>query len=261
MIKEAPCLKKSLGQHFLVNAGIAWKIVDLLEIDSRDQILEIGPGGGSLTSLLAHSNPACLALIEKDQYWAEFHRQKGLELIGTDALAFGWQTLGRHGIWKLVGNLPYNIASPLIWDIVASCDCYERAIFMTQKEVAERICAAPGCRAYGALSVWVQAHAKVKFEFTVNPGSFRPPPRVDSAVVTFKPQLSRPEHPDALKRLLQICFQQRRKQLGGIFRRMGLGCLEQALNQLGIDGSQRPENLDLAQFLELSQKLAQCSDN
>lgn len=257
MRADLPRLKKSLGQHFLVNQGIAKKIVDLLEPAESDSILEIGPGGGSLTSILREKPHARLAVLEKDAYWADFHARAGVELLGNDALEFDWPSLCGQDKWKLIGNLPYNIASPLIWAIVAECDCYERAVFMTQKEVAERICAQPDTRAYGALSVWVQVHSNAKLVLRVNPGSFQPPPKVDSAVVVLAPKPEKPAYPDTLRRLLQICFQQRRKQLSGIFRRAKQPILEDALAELGINPCLRPENLRCAQFLALARIWAQ----
>lgn len=249
---EFPRLKKSLGQHFLTNATLAGKIVDLLAPEPGDQILEIGPGRGRLTELLIQRPHARLALIEKDDYWAAYHAGQGRELLAADALQFDWPSLRCQGEWKLIGNLPYNVASPLIWDIVSSCSGYSRAVFMTQKEVAARICAKPDSRAYGALSVWVQAHARPKLEFDVAPGSFRPPPKVDSAVISLTPAIDRPAHPDCLRELLQICFQQRRKQLAGIFRRAGKPGLESAMQLLQVDGQLRPENLDCRQFVALA---------
>ena len=257
MRTQAPQLKKSLGQHFLVNPGVARKIVSLLELSGQDQVLEIGPGGGSLTGLLRQEPHSRLMVIEKDSYWADFHAAAGITAIAGDALDFDWAALCGQGLWKLVGNLPYNVASPLIWNVVSECPCYERAVFMTQKEVAERICAAPGTRAYGALSVWVQTHAAARLEMRVNPGSFLPPPKVDSAVITLIPNQEKPPYPDSLRRLLRICFQQRRKQLSGIFHRAGLAVLEQGLERLGIDSRLRPENLDCGQFLALARIWAQ----
>lgn len=256
---ELPKLKKSLGQHFLTNPGIARKIVDLLDPEEEEEILEIGPGGGSLTELLRSAPHSRLQVIEKDTYWAAFHAAKGIEVIACDALEFDWS--GLRGQWKLIGNLPYNIASPLIWNIVSQCDCYERAVFMTQKEVAERICARPDTRNYGALSVWVQAYAEASLALRVSPGSFRPPPKVDSAVIKLTPKREMPPYPEYLRRLLKICFQQRRKQLVGIFRRARLPLLEQALANLDIDPQARPENLRCEQFLGIARFWAQARED
>lgn len=250
---NVPAPKKSLGQHFLINQGICRKIVDLLAPAPADNLLEIGPGPGALTSFLLKAAHRRMLLIEKDDWWArERLKDGGAEILAMDALEFPWRNLCAEGEWKLVGNLPYNIASPLIWDIVADCHCWLRAVFMVQKEVGERICARPGSRCYGALSVWVQCHARAFLEFTVKPNSFRPPPRVDSCVIRLEPLPDQPLFPARLKQLLALCFQQRRKQLGGIFRRAAQPVLEAGLEKLGLDPRLRPENLDCGQFLALA---------
>lgn len=244
-----PLPKKSLGQHFLVNDDICRRIVNLLELNPDDQILEIGPGPGALTRFLQNAPHKKLLLIEKDVWWAK-ERAKSAETLEMDALKFDWAEL--CGRWKLVGNLPYNIASPLIWEILSQCHSYTLAVFMVQKEVGERLCARPDSRLYGALSVWAQCHAHANLKFIVAPGAFRPPPKVDSAVVFFVPLATPPEYPDKLRSLLNICFQQRRKQVGGIFRRSHQETLLAGLNALGIDPHLRPENLSCNDYLNLA---------
>lgn len=248
-----PAPKKSLGQHFLVNQGVCAKIARLLRLSPEDQILEIGPGPGALTKFLLAAPHSRLLLIEKDDYWASARLAAGgSDILAMDALKFDWQSLCADGFWKLAGNLPYNIASPLIWDIVSLCRCWLLAAFMTQKEVAERICAKPGSRQYGALSVWIQSFAFAKLEFIVKPNSFRPPPKVDSAVILLAPLAELPEYPQKLKELLAICFQKRRKQLAGIFRAANQPELLAGLEALGIAGNLRPENLSRSDYLALA---------
>lgn len=246
-----PAPKKSLGQHFLNSEGICRKIVSLLEPGANDQILEIGPGAGALTGILRDSPHKRLLLIEKDDFWATKQAATGAEVLTLDALKFDWASL--EGKWKLVGNLPYNIASPLIWDIFGKCRAWERAVFMTQKEVGERLCAAPNSRKYGALSVWAQCRASAKLEFVVRPGAFRPPPKVDSAVISFWPLEKGPNYPETLAKLLKICFQRRRKQIGGIFRAARLPLLENGLKKFGLDPALRPENLSCQDFMNLAE--------
>lgn len=246
-----PAPKKSLGQHFLHNRAICQRIVNLLEPQEEDQILEIGPGPGALTSLLLQAPRKELVAIEKDDYWATERRKDGVTVLTMDALAFDWAGLCADGNWKLIGNLPYNIASPLIWDILGQCRCWQRAVFMVQKEVGSRIVAAPNSRAYGALSVWCQCHAKVKMCFNIGPGAFNPPPKVDSAVLMFEPLATMPQYPEQLYKILKICFQQRRKQLGGIFRKSPVS--QEALKELGLDAKARPENLTCADYLNLAE--------
>lgn len=243
-----PPLKKSLGQHFLINQDICRRIAALLQLTPEDNILEIGPGAGALTRFLVPHKR--LLLIEKDDFWAKEHAGAH-ETLNLDALRYDWRNL--DGRWKLAGNLPYNIASPLIWNIVSECAAYALAAFMVQREVGERICARPGSAAYGALSVWVQSHAAPRLEFLVKPGSFQPPPKVDSAVITLRPLDEKPRQPAYLKKILDLCFQARRKQLGNIFR--GRENLLRTLALRGLKETLRPENLTCADFMALSEAL------
>ncbi len=254
---SAPAAKKSLGQHFLTNPGICRRIVDLIAPSGSDNILEIGPGPGALTGVLEKAPHARLLLLEKDDYWAGVRAKEGgpsTEVRCMDALTFPWGDL--EGQWKLIGNLPYNVASPLIWDIAWKCRALTRAAFMVQKEVGDRLAAAPGTRHYGALSVWVQAWLCVRMEFTLGPGAFSPPPKVDSAVLSFTPipPERHPKNPERLASLIKLCFQQRRKQMGGLFRRAGRGDLLDGLAALGISPEKRPEELSVSDFLALSEQ-------
>lgn len=249
----APRAKKSLGQHFLKSPDVCTRIAALLDAAPEDRILEIGPGPGALTRALEALPHARLLLLEKDRYWAA-ERQRaatpGTQAVLTDALRFAWRRITPGFAWKVAGNLPYNVASPLIWDIVSQAAGLTRAVFMVQKEVGLRLAARPGNGQYGALSVWVQSYAAPRLEFTLGPGAFSPPPKVDSTVLSFTPLPleARPARPALLARLLRVCFQQRRKQLGGIVRRSGQAGLPEALADAGIDPGLRPEALSVAQF-------------
>ena len=256
-----PHAKKSLGQHFLKTEAVARRIVDLLDIRPDDQVLEIGPGPGALTGLIAAKNPARLVLLEKDDHWATEHARTldgrpGCGVRNMDALEFVWEEL--EGAWKVIGNLPYNVASPLMWECVSRAPRLERAVFMVQKEVAERLAARPGNRTYGALSVWVQSFATVEWGFVVGPGHFSPPPKVDSAVISLTglPADKHPGCPEGLSRFIKLCFQQRRKQLQGILRHHGLGDALGLLDELSIAPTARPEVLDCAKFHALAAKCA-----
>ena len=262
----APRAKKSLGQHFLRREEICTRIASLLLPRPEDRVLEIGPGPGALTRALEAGPHACLLLLEKDRHWAaERQRLAGprTQAVLTDALRFDWRRVGPTRPWKIIGNLPYNVASPLIWDIVSRARGLSRAVFMVQKEVGQRLAAAPGNGHYGALSVWVQSYTRPRLEFVVGPGAFSPPPKVDSAVLSFEPlpPEALPARPDALSRLLRICFQQRRKQLGGIFRRAGLPELETALERTGLAPNLRPEALGKDDFQRLAAFLPPNLDN
>ncbi len=257
-MSTTPKAKKSLGQHFLRNPDTARRIVELLDIGSEDRVLEIGPGPGALSGFLRTAGPALLVLLEKDAYWAHERQKAGDgQAVIMDATRFAWERIVPERPWKLVGNLPYNIASYLIWDIVSRAEGLERAVFMVQKEVAQRIAAPPGGKSYGALSVWVQSFACPRLEFSLGPGAFSPPPKVDSSVVSFLPlpMRMRPKRPAALADLLAICFQNRRKQLQSLFKKCGMPQASEHLSVLGIDPQARPETLSPKLFQELSLRL------
>jgi 16S rRNA (adenine1518-N6/adenine1519-N6)-dimethyltransferase len=220
-----------------------------LDIGPEDNVLEIGPGAGALTEIAREKNPARLVLLEKDAYWARERMDKGrgrVSVILADALAFPWERFSDP--WKFLGNLPYNVASPLIWELVSRSLGLSRAVFMVQKEVGLRLTAAPGKAAYGALSVWVQSFTAPRLEFFVPPQVFFPRPKVDSAVISFSPPGGGPLpcSPSALARALRLCFQKRRKQLGVTFRAAGAD--PRLLEDLGIDPRLRPEALDVKTF-------------
>ncbi len=253
---DQPRAKKSLGQNFLTDRNIARKIVQVLAIRPEDSVLEIGPGPGALTSLIAEQQPARLVLVEKDNHWAA-ERQKDEscpvrpQVIIADALTLEWERFVSP--WKFIGNLPYNIASPLMWDLFSRAPGLTRAVFMIQKEVGLRLTAKPGTSAYGALSAWVQTFMLPRLEFIVPPQVFIPRPKVDSAVLSFTPLAAAarpaPEQRVKLAACLHRCFQQRRKQLGTILK--GVITVE-SLRKTGIEPSLRPEALSPQEFLRLA---------
>lgn len=251
--------KKSLGQHFLRDESAIRRIVDMMGIEADDHVLEIGPGPGALTRYLRESVCSRLTLLEKDDRFAALHSscpRPGLQVIHGDALTYPWEKLAAP--CRIVGNLPYNIASPLMWDIVSRTRGYVRAVFMIQKEVADRILAEPGSKTYGALSVWIQSYAVPRKGFIVRPGAFSPPPKVDSAVITLAP-LPRTDFPRdaaALATLLKICFQQRRKQLQRTLRsHFSEENILASLEESGIAPARRPETLTPEEFQKLALRL------
>jgi len=249
--------KRSLGQNFLQDQGTARKIVAALEVTHGAFVLEIGPGRGALTRWLARTQGKVFAL-EKDAHLARSVKSLWPEvaMIVADAMDFFWERL--IGPWNLIGNLPYNVASPVIWDVVARTPQLAQAVFMVQKEVGDRLAAAPGSQAYGALSVWVQSHVLVKRLFVVGPQVFRPRPKVDSAVVRFTPLPRKEPRPDgpALRRLLNTCFQQRRKQLKTILRPLWSDSLADFLYDQNLRPESRPEELSPQQFQTLADMLS-----
>lgn len=246
--------KKRLGQHFLVDGNITRRIVQALEPGPEDRVLEIGPGQGALTTHLVEAGLGWLCALERDPElpWMLKARWPSLEIVHADALRFVWEKLPVG--CKIVGNLPYNIASPLLWEIVSRCGTMDRAVVMVQKEVGQRLTATPGGKEYGSLSVWVQSFAQPKALFTVGPQVFRPRPKVDSMVLALRPLPTeeRPREPEALNRLLRLCFQNRRKQLGSTLRSWRERGLGDFLESLAIAPSERPERLTPKQFQALA---------
>ena len=262
-----PKAKKSLGQHFLRHESICNRIASLLLPQDTDNVIEIGPGPGALTRANEAQPHARLVLLEKDSHWAAERQRLGAartQAVLTDALRFDWSRITPDNPWKIIGNLPYNVASPMMWDLFSRATGLVRAAFMVQKEVGQRLAAGPGNGHYGALSVWVQSFARPRMEFIVCPCAFSPPPKVDSAVLSFEPLPpdQRPERPDLLALVIKVCFQQRRKQLGSIARRCPLApWLSAAIEQAGITPTLRPEQLTVADFQHISRFGASLLDN
>ncbi len=259
---NTPRAKKSLGQHFLRHPHMAQKIVELLQVEAGDCVLEIGPGPGALTQFLEVSPARLLCLVEKDRYWAAARQAHGgvrTQAVLMDAMHMPWSRITPHCPWKIVSNLPYNVASPLMWDIFSQATGLVRAVFMMQKEVGQRLVAQPHTKAYGALTVWVQSFVRPQWGFVVGPGAFSPPPKVDSAVLSFVPVPleKRPRHPAQLSRLLKMCFQNRRKQLKSIFRQHQALAYMDGLAELGIDAQHRPEDMTYEEFVRLVDVVAE----
>jgi len=249
--------KKSLGQNFLKDDNICRKIVDALGIESGDHVIEIGPGQGALTRFIADMAPARFSAVEKDDALADRLELEfpSIEVIRRDALEFPWEDLA--GPCRIVGNLPYNVGSKLIWDIVSRARAMRRAVFMVQHEVALRLTAEPDGKAYGGLTVWVRNFCSTRYLFKVPPTVFHPRPKVDSAVVRFDPLPPEqwPDRPEQLSRLIKLLFQQRRKQLGTILKKEWTPGMAEWFEQQGIDTRLRPENLSPEQFRSLSRHL------
>lgn len=252
--------KKRLGQHFLRDARILARIADALEAGAGDTVVEIGPGPGGLTAELA-ARAGRVVAIEKDRDLARVlvGRFPNVEVTEGDALALDWRALA-GGPFLAAGNIPYNITSPLI-DKALVPPRPARVVFLVQREVADRLAGAPGSADYGALTVGVQAVARVERLFRVPAGAFFPPPRVDSAVVRFTP-LTRPLVGDAqvpaFRRTVVGLFGFRRKQLVRAVRELtgwDAARAGQALVAAAVDPVLRPEALAPAGFVALHQAL------
>lgn len=251
--------KRSLGQNFLVDPNISGRIVATLAIEPGDTVLEIGPGRGALAGAILAAAPGAYLALEKDRELAVRLAQThpGVAVAMTDALRMDWGRLDGIAALRLVGNLPYNIASPLLWDICSMAGRFRRGVFMVQHEVAKRLTAGPGNREYGALTAWIASYARVEYCFKVPPTVFRPRPKVDSAVVAVTPLPAgeRCADPRALSRLLKLLFSKRRKQLGGILRAYRDDVLLAHFAEAGIDERDRPEQLSPKQLEALSRQL------
>jgi 16S rRNA (adenine1518-N6/adenine1519-N6)-dimethyltransferase len=255
-----PRAKRRLGQHFLTDPRILERIADALGADPDDTVLEIGPGPGDLTEALVR-RAGRLVAIEKDADLVPALRARvpTADVVEADALEADWHSLAGPD-FLVAGNIPYNITSPLI-DKALTPPRPRKIVFLVQKEVAERVGATPGTRAYGALSVGVQAVVRAERLFTVPAGAFHPRPKVDSAVLRLTP-LSAPSVSDdeveRFRRLVVGLFGFRRKQLGRGLRELtgwDVERVEAALATAGIATSARPETVTAASFAALLRAL------
>ncbi|HYU30711.1 MAG TPA: 16S rRNA (adenine(1518)-N(6)/adenine(1519)-N(6))-dimethyltransferase RsmA [Thermoanaerobaculia bacterium] len=247
-----PILKKALGQHHLVDGAICRPLIAFLEPAGR-RVLEIGPGGGILTAELLAAG-ARVTGWELDPGWAAELRRRlsgpDLRLVVGDALEIGWPRLPSPTL--VAGNLPYNVATAIIERLLPHHATVPRAAFLVQKEVADRLVARPREEAYGSLSVLVAAWARTRILGRVRPGSFRPPPKVDSAFVGFElhpPPLPLEEMP-AFTAFVRLAFGQRRKTLrNALAAGWGRERAEAVLAAAGVPAKTRAEELGLEEFL------------
>ncbi len=247
--------RKRFGQHFLEDAEVVERLLRAIDPRPADRLVEIGPGHGALTYPLLE-RVGRLAAIELDRDLLPLLRAGAsvrgeLELFNADVLEFDFDALGTMPL-RIVGNLPYNISTPLLFRLLESLPRIEDMHFMLQKEVAERLVAAPGSGSYGRLSVMLQQRCDCHYLFEVAPRSFRPPPKVDSAVVRLQP-LPQPRFDpgdaEQFARVVQAAFGQRRKTIGNSLKPL-LG--RERIAACGIDPGLRAENLSVADFARLS---------
>jgi len=257
--RDLPPIRKSLGQHFLNDRRILQRIVDALELTGTETVIEVGPGRGSLSELLVPL-AGRLVLVEYDRALAERLRVRyattpSVSVIEADILTVNLAEAA-GGPFRLVGNVPYYITTPILFHALER-PRPERAVYLVQREVADRIAAPPGSHEYGALSVNVQAVATAKMLFRVAPGSFQPPPRVDSAVIRIEPRDDPAVNADeesAFRRFVLDAFGMRRKQMRRVLRTIWQLSAEEAdalLASAGIEPSVRPETLSPEQFAQL----------
>ena len=259
--------KKSLGQNFLVDPNIQRKIVEALAPAEQDTVVEIGPGLGALTHHLVELVGRLIAIELDDRLAERLHDQLGgrpnFTLIHQDALQVDFSALRLPADYKAIGNIPYNITTPLIFKLLERDTRPAVIVLMVQKEVANRVAAPAGDKEYGALSVGVQSVARAERLFTVGRGSFKPAPNVDSAILRITPfdppALTVPEEGD-LRTLTRTTFSQRRKQLQKILRSTpAYECTIEQLNEIeaaaDVKLTDRPENLSPEAFIRLARAL------
>jgi 16S rRNA (adenine1518-N6/adenine1519-N6)-dimethyltransferase len=259
--------KKSLGQNFLIDKNIARKIVKLIDISPEDFVVEIGPGYGILTHFFCNT-PATFICSEIDSrlvenLQTEFKSFDNISIIHQDFLSFDLGSINRKSkTLKWVGNLPYNITSSVLFLMIHNYPLVKKAVFMVQKEVAERIVASIGSKNYGILAVLLQTFYQVKYGFSVSPQVFRPKPRVDSAVITFdiRSDFYLNCERTFYERLVKTAFNQRRKQLKNALQKV---IDRDKMDQIPFDFNRRAEEVSiedwkkLCQFLEKKKHLIQ----
>jgi 16S rRNA (adenine1518-N6/adenine1519-N6)-dimethyltransferase len=259
--------KRELGQNFLIDRRAPGRIVRALRIDDGAPVLEIGPGHGALTSLLIGAAGRVLA-IEVDPELAERLRRRfdesRLHLVVGDVLqvdlgdALRSARLAESGL-LIAGNLPYNISKPIVQRLVRERNRVDRAVLMFQREVAERLAAQPGGRAYGPMSVLAQLCFDIEILFHLPPGAFRPRPNVDSTVTRWSRRREfalDDETERRVRNVLAVCFSRRRRTLRNNLRAAFEDgpATDALLASAGLEGGRRPETLSPAEFLRLADR-------
>lgn len=251
--------RKRFGQNFLHDPGVIERIVRSIHPQANDNLVEIGPGLGALTEELLAVNPR-LQVVELDRdlipiLRTKFFNYPEFRIREADALKFDFSELAGNGPLRIVGNLPYNISTPLIFHLLEQAGVVKDMHFMLQKEVVQRLAAGPGDNNYGRLGIMAQYFCRVQPLFEVGPGAFKPAPKVDSAIVRLVPHETLP-HPardlSMLQHVVRTAFNARRKTL-----RKSLGSLVSAeeLQSLGINDGLRPENLGLPEYVAIADYL------
>jgi 16S rRNA (adenine1518-N6/adenine1519-N6)-dimethyltransferase len=251
--------RKRFGQHFLHDPGILRRIVAAIAPQPGQHIVEIGPGEGAMTLPLLRE-AGKLTAIELDRDLIEPLRDKArpigeLAIVNADVLTVDFAALAQGGMIRLVGNLPYNISTPILFHCLDHAAAIADMHFMLQKEVVDRMAAAPGSKTYGRLSVMLQLRCTVEPLLKVPPGAFRPPPKVDSAVVRLTPlPASVLPHVDfaTIGNIVRAAFGQRRKTLSNALSSL---LDARAIAAAGIDPRARAEQLPPADFVALAQQV------
>lgn len=258
--------RKRFGQNFLIDHGIIRDIVRSVHPQKEDLIVEIGPGKGAITQLLADSCDN-LSVIELDRDlvpWlkVKFEKHPNFQLFQADALQFDFaQLIKNNRPLRIVGNLPYNISTPLIFHLLSYSNKVQDMHFMLQKEVVKRMAAQPGESAYGRLGIMVQYYCAVEDLFDVPPSSFDPAPKVDSAIVRLTPYANLPyvaNNIKTLETLVNVAFQQRRKTLRNSLKQL---LSAEQMESLPVNLQLRPEEISLPEYVAMSNLLGELSLN
>ena len=252
--------RKRFGQNFLVDERLIHRIVRRIAPRADDNLIEIGPGKGAITGLLLE-HCETLNVIELDRdlipiLLAQFAKYTEFNIHQTDALKFDFATLWRdQAPLRIVGNLPYNISTPLIFHLLSYQEKVQDMHFMLQKEVVQRLAAVPGDKNYGRLSIMAQYYCSVENLFEVPPESFQPAPKVDSAIVRLTPHTVLPHpvhHLSKLENLVRTAFSQRRKTLRNSLKALEVNFDD---NNFTIDLTKRAENLSLLDYTTLCNEI------
>ena len=243
--------RKRFGQHFLTAVDVIDRIIRAIGPKPGERLVEIGPGLGAMTIPLRARCDA-LTVIELDRDLAERLRRRGdLEVVESDVLKVDFGALAQRlgGPIRVVGNLPYNISSPILFHLIAAAPHVVDQVFMLQKEVVDRMAARPGTKAFGRLTVMLQWRYEIEHLFDVPPEAFDPPPRVNSAIVRMRPRANPAAvSPAVLGRIVGIAFSQRRKMLRAT---LGKWLVEQGYAG-EFDGTRRAEQVPVDEYIALA---------
>ena len=252
--------RKRFGQNFLHDHNIIFNILSNIQARAGEHWIEIGPGLGAITEPLLEEK-ITLDVVELDRDLVKFLEdkfkdKKNFHIHSADALNFDFAALAENDQkLRIIGNLPYNISTPLLFHLLESAYCIEDMHFMLQKEVVDRICAEPGSKKYGRLSVMIQYYCETELVFDVPPESFDPIPKVMSAIVKLTPYQQPPVEIDNIEKLNKVvttAFSQRRKTIRNSLKTL---MTEEQILALGIDSTLRAESISLSEFALLSKLL------
>ena len=252
-MSRPPRARKRFGQHYLVDEGVLQRIADVVRLGPEDRLLEIGPGPGALTSYL-YGEPARYVAVEldRDLFAPLKARFADLELISADILRVDLDELLEPPGWRLVGNLPYNISSPLLLKLFRHLARIRDMHFMFQRELGARIGASPGTKNWGRLGVLTQYYCRVESLFDVPPDAFAPPPKVYSQVVRLIPRETLvPVNMESFNRVLQLAFSSRRKRIANGLKEMSIDW-----GKAAVDPNIRPDALSVEDFVRLANAAA-----